>query len=58
MDMTGFLYGKNARIFMGELWEMLTSAQDNTSGIPTILLEEKKAEIRQMKVHRVGRATD
>ena len=51
MDMTGFLYGKNARIFMGELWDMLVSAQDNVSGIPAVLLEEKKAEIRQMKVN-------
>ncbi len=50
MNLTGFLYGSKARLFMKELWTHLTSAQDNTSGIPTEFLEEKKEEIREMKV--------
>ena len=49
MNLTGFLYGKNARVFMQELWDLLSSAQDNVGGIPAVFLEEKKEEIRQMK---------
>ena len=29
INLTGFLHGKNARIFMQELWDLLLSAQDN-----------------------------
>ena len=50
MNLTGFLNGKNARIFMQELWDLLSSAQENIGGIPTIFLEQKKEEIRQKKV--------
>ena len=50
MNLTGFLNGKNARIFMQELWDLLTSAQENIGGIPSIFLEQKKEEIRQKKV--------
>jgi len=50
MYLTGFLHGKNARIFMGELWEHLDSAQNNVSGIPAKMLEQKKEELRQKKV--------
>lgn len=51
MNLTGFLYGSKARLFMKELWGYLSSAQDNPSGIPTEFLEEKKEEIRQLKVY-------
>ena len=51
MNLTGFLHGKNARIFMQELWELLTSAQESIGGIPTKFLEQKREEIRQ----KVGR---
>ena len=47
---TGFLNGKNARIFMGELWTHMMSAQENIGGIPADFLEKKKEEIRQRKV--------
>ena len=50
MNLTGFLNGKNARIFMQELWDLLVSAQDNIGGIPTKFLEQKKEEIRLKKV--------
>jgi serine/arginine repetitive matrix protein 1 len=50
INITGFLNGKNARVFMKELWELLLSAQDNIGGIPTAFLEKKKEEIRQRKV--------
>lgn len=49
INLTGFLNGKNARIFMGELWTMLDSAQQNDSGIPQALLDEKKEEISNRK---------
>ena len=51
MNLTGFLYGNKARLFMKELWNHLSSAQENVSGIPKEFLEEKKEEIRQMKVY-------
>ena len=35
---------------MSELWEMLASAQSNIGGIPTSILEAKKAEILAAKV--------
>jgi serine/arginine repetitive matrix protein 1 len=46
INLTGFLNGKNARLFMAELWKMLDSAQQNESGIPAELLEAKKEEIK------------
>ena len=50
INITGFLNGKNARVFMKELWELLLSAQNNIGGIPSAFLEKKKEEIRQRKV--------
>ena len=50
INITGFLNGKNARVFMKELWELLLSAQTNIGGIPSAFLEKKKEEIRQRKV--------
>lgn len=50
INLTGFLNGKNAREFMKELWDMLVSAQINPSGIPTMLLEAKKVELREREL--------
>lgn len=50
INLTGFLNGKNARDFMGELWSLLLSAQETVGGIPAEILEEKKAEIRRRQV--------
>ncbi len=49
INLTGFLNGKNARVFMGELWAMLDSAQKNESGIPQQLLDEKKEELKSRR---------
>ncbi|CAG7719738.1 unnamed protein product [Allacma fusca] len=46
INLTGFLNGKNARVFTGELWDMLLDAMEH-SGVPTALLNAKKAEISQ-----------
>ena len=54
MNITGFLNGKNARLFMQELWDLLTSAQNTVGGIPARFLEQKKEELRQKKVEWVG----
>ena len=32
INLTGFVNGKNARLFMGELWALLASAQATESG--------------------------
>lgn len=50
INLTGFLNGKNAREFMGELWPLLLSAQENIAGIPSAFLEQKKEEIKQRQV--------
>ena len=50
INLTGFLNGKNARVFIGELWEHLLSAQENITGIPNQFLEQKKNEIKQRQV--------
>ena len=51
INLTGFLNAKNAMRFMSELWELLTSAQDNIAGIPAAFLEQKKEEIKKRQVH-------
>lgn len=49
INLTGFLES-NTAVFMSELWEMLSSAQSNVGGVPTSILEAKKAEILAAKV--------
>ena len=50
INLTGFLNGKNARQFMGELWDLLVSAQDNDTGIPEAFLQQKKDQIKKRLV--------
>jgi serine/arginine repetitive matrix protein 1 len=45
INMTGFLNGKNARMFMDELWALLLSAQESENGIPAEFIQMKKDEI-------------
>lgn len=49
IQLTGFLERK-AKVFVAELWELLHSASENPSGIPTIMLEQKKKELLAKKV--------
>lgn len=51
INLTGFLNGKNARSFMGELWDLLVSAQDNDTGIPEAFLQQKKDQIKKRLVN-------
>merc|ERR1712203_793699 len=46
INLTGFLNGKYARMFMGELWAMLDSAQNSPNGIPEQLVSMKMDEIK------------
>ena len=50
INLTGFLNAKNAFSFMHELWDLLTSAQENIAGIPAAFLEQKKEEIKKRQV--------
>ena len=50
INLTGFLNGKNARVFMQELWDLLCSASTNPSGIPDSFIEQKKDEIKKRNV--------
>jgi len=51
MNMSGFLYGKNACLFMDELflWALFVSAQESGTGIPTDFIDAKKEEIKKDK---------
>lgn len=51
INLTGFLDGKNARLFMGELWDLLVSAQENDTGIPEAFLQQKKDQIKRRLVN-------
>ena len=46
INVTGFLGADKAPAFMEKLWQLLLSAQNNVGGIPTAILEAKKAELR------------
>ena len=46
INLTGFVNGKNARLFMAELWQLLDSAQKTSSGIPQELIDKKKEEMK------------
>ena len=49
INLTGFLNAKNAKEFMGELWELLLTAQTAPDGIPPKLIELKKQELLSKK---------
>ena len=50
INLTGFLGGGKARVFIGDLWGLLASAQASPDGIPAELVEMKKKEMLQRKV--------
>ena len=49
INLTGFLEGE-AGPFMQSLWALLVSAQNEVGGIPTEILEKKKAELKAQMV--------
>lgn len=49
LNITGFLE-KETPAFAKQMWNLLLSAQSNSQGVPTELLEKKKEELRQQKV--------
>ena len=53
INLTGFLGGSKARIFVGELWSLLASAQSAPDGIPPELVEMKKNELQKSKVKSI-----
>lgn len=53
INLTGFLNGKNARVFMTDLWELLLSAQESPSGIPPKFIEQKKEELKKKMVRKL-----
>ena len=50
INLTGFLGGSKARSFIGELWNLLASAQASPDGIPAELVEMKKKHLQKRKV--------
>jgi hypothetical protein len=51
INLTGFLGGSKARLFIGELWNLLANAQSSPDGIPAELVEMKKKELQKAKVN-------
>lgn len=45
INLTGFLGGSKARLFISELWKLLASAQSSPDGMPAELVEMKKREL-------------
>ncbi|KAK0632128.1 PWI domain-containing protein [Immersiella caudata] len=56
IQLTGFL-DKDTAPFCKDLWKLLLSAQDSPQGVPKELLEAKKQELLQEKVHQPGTLT-
>lgn len=52
INLTGFLNGRNARLFMDELWNLLLNAQASESGIPDSFVQQKKEEIKKRLVSK------
>ena len=50
INLTGFLGGSKARLFIGELWQFLASAQTSPDGMPAELVELKKQELLKRQV--------
>lgn len=50
INLTGFLGGNKARLFVSELWDLLSSAQNSKDGIPAALVEMKKNELIRKQV--------
>jgi hypothetical protein len=55
INLTGFLGGSKARLFIGELWNLLASAQSSPDGIPIELVEMKKKELQKVKIYNFNR---
>ncbi len=54
INLTGFLGGSKARTFIGELWNLLASAQTSPDGIPAELVEMHKKKMLKAKVNKGG----
>lgn len=50
INMTGFLNGRNARVFIDELWQLLASAQNSAGGVPPKFVEIKMEELKRKQV--------
>ncbi|CAG0917402.1 unnamed protein product [Notodromas monacha] len=47
INVTGFLNGRNARLFMEELWTHLVNAAESPTGIPEAFMEMKRQELKK-----------
>lgn len=53
INLTGFLGGSKARVFVGELWHFLASAQASPHKIPPEWVEMKKKELLKREVNTI-----
>jgi serine/arginine repetitive matrix protein 1 len=54
LDLVGFLGEKEAAEFASELWEMMLDGSQRKSGIPLILVEKKKEEMKKARSEGVS----
>lgn len=47
LNLVGFLGEEQSALFTESLWNLLVDAQDQVTGIPSVLLEEKKREMQK-----------
>ncbi|KAJ3570572.1 hypothetical protein NP233_g4319 [Leucocoprinus birnbaumii] len=52
INLTGFLT-KGTPAFMSELWKLLLEAQEDVTGVPRTMVEQKKQEMRQARANDV-----
>uniref|UniRef100_A0A0N5CFF9 PWI domain-containing protein n=1 Tax=Strongyloides papillosus TaxID=174720 RepID=A0A0N5CFF9_STREA len=61
MNLAGFFNARNARIFMGEFWNLLIEASNSKDGIPQALIELKLSQVKEKenkKENRGGEEND
>lgn len=56
LNLTGFLGEEQSALFCDSLWNLLLDAQDQPAGIPTVILEEKKAKMQLEKAEQEARS--
>ena len=58
LNLAGFLGDEQSALFCDSLWRLLLDAQDQTAGIPTVILEEKKAKMQLEKAQQEARLAE
>uniref|UniRef100_A0A0K0ERJ9 PWI domain-containing protein n=1 Tax=Strongyloides stercoralis TaxID=6248 RepID=A0A0K0ERJ9_STRER len=58
MNLAGFFNARNARIFMGEFWNLLIEASNSKDGIPQALIDLKLSEVKEKENKKENRRSE